>query len=450
MKILKFGGSSIKNGSRMLNVLEIIKRQKCKKIVVLSACGGISDMLISAANFAKNKEITKAISTAEKIISHHQEIINELIKNEKIKAKAEEKINNFSAELLNLLDGVYLLQELTPAAMDSIFAFGELLSTTIFHHLCLENNVENNWFDARKFMITNSDFNSAIPISEKFEPLVNEILNEKNNSNLAITQGFIGSDLNGKTTTLGRGGSDLTASLIGAALNADEIQIWTDVNGVLTADPSKVKNTKSVVKMSFSEIKDLSFWGAKVLHPKCILPAIEKNIKLVVLNSFEPESAGTTIVSECFSNKMQVHSVIAKTNCCFLKISVNNFTEVVDLIEITKNNFDLLYSSYNNGILGILCENNENFISENFSENSNANNIIFSEKVSVICISGQNFKSQPVEFTEFIAKVAKKLGNVKLHQLLFQFSENSVIFVVDECEISEITEQIHSLILEYF
>lgn len=460
---MKFGGTSVKDDSRMLNVLEIVKEQKEKKIVVLSACGGITDQLIVAANHSKQKNINEATTIANQIITHHLEIANKF-NNTSIKNDAIQAINKYSAELLNLLEGIFLLQELTPAAMDSVFAFGELLSSAVFHFLCLDNKINNQWFDARNLLKTDSNFNNANPLAEEYENKLIEIFNNEFNCDLAITQGFIASDLNSRTTTLGRGGSDLTASLIGSAINAKQIQIWTDVDGVFTADPNKIKNAKIIEKMTYSEVKDLSFWGAKVLHPKTILPAIEKNIPLVVLNSFNPKSTGTTIIAQSQSNEMKIHSVVAKKNCILQKITINNSetnnSQIVNSSKVVNNskvnnndlslllnsngllNFsELLYADYSNGNADLLFNAaSDNVVTavDSKSATSKVNNVI------VVCITGENFDLNPILLTETISDIVKCFENVKLHKLICNYSAHSLLFVIDECDVDVIIEKIHS------
>jgi len=466
MVVMKFGGSSIADGERMLNVLEIVKKQKGRKIVVLSACQFVTDKLVSAAIIAKNKSSKDAQKMIDEISLHHINIINATIKNKKNAQAATELIEGLIAELSNLIDAISLLHELTPAVMDSVFSFGEFLSTTLFHHLCLADNIKNKLIDARLLIITDSNFNNASPMPNIYEKTTRNIINNLANEDIIITQGFIASDTNSKTTTLGRGGSDLTAALIGAAINASEIQIWTDVNGILTADPKKNNDATTVAKMTFQEIKDLSFWGAKVLHPKTILPAIEKNITVKVLNSLNPAAPYTTITANSATKKLIVNSVIAKNNCYLFNMksdaattdttSIYNYASITNLISCDeiREEVSVLYFGYNNGVFTILFEKDEaekdvkNFKNKNsFMKNIKPSQVLFSEPVSVICISGQNFKSNPIEFTRFISTVSNHLEGFNLHQLIFQYSDSSIIFVVDATQTDKIVKKIHSLIV---
>ena len=301
MKVLKFGGSSLANSKCMQNVLEIIKQCTKEKIVlVLSACQNVTNNLINAAHLAKDKNINLAISITQEIRQSHLDILkNIFINNKSVLEAATTDILNLCLELDSLVEGIYLLNELTPLVQDKVYSFGEILSSKVFYYLSINAGLNTCWFDARNIIITDSNFGDANPLQENINTTSELLLSELQSYDLVITQGFIGSDLLRRTTTLGRGGSDFSAALIGAAIKSDVIEIWTDVDGVLSADPKIVlEDTISIPQMSYSEIKDLSFYGAKVLHPKSILPAIEQKIPVKILNSLNPKSIGTTILPD--------------------------------------------------------------------------------------------------------------------------------------------------------
>ncbi|HPP40006.1 MAG TPA: lysine-sensitive aspartokinase 3, partial [Candidatus Kapabacteria bacterium] len=234
--VMKFGGSSVANASAMLNVFNIITSQKCNKLVVLSACKGVTDLLIEAANFSL-QNITKSIEIINEISEHHKKIIENTI-NSELKWKALEKIDVYIRQIREFSEGIHLLQELTAKMMDFFVSFGEKLSTTVFYYILLENKINAVLINSENYIITNSKFGEAEPNYSIIKLKVqNELKPEFDKYDTIIAQGFIGSDLEGRTTTLGRGGSDFSASIYGLALGASEIQIWTDVSGVKSADP---------------------------------------------------------------------------------------------------------------------------------------------------------------------------------------------------------------------
>ena len=433
MKIMKFGGSSVADYPQMVKVFDILNNTQGKKIVVLSACKGITDKLEQAAILATEKTTNHSVnknSILKSIENHHINILKSVL--QKCLSPAIEAVNNLFKELQNILEGISFLNELTDATRDSVLAFGELLSTTIFHFLCKEKGIENALWDARNLIYTDNNYNNATPIIKLCDENITKEY-EKINADLVIIQGFIGSYNDGiirKTTTLGRGGSDYSASIIGSILNAEEIQIWTDVDGVLSADPRLYNNAFTIKQMTFEEIKDLSFWGAKVLHPKTIQPAIEKNINIKVLNTFNPSNHGTLITAN-FSNKnFVINSVVAKENC-ILNIASKNIS--------SDFSNDILYSNYcNKTFINLLDGKN---ISEKIANNS------LNFPCSVICICGSNLGNNYALFSNFLSKL-NFLEDVDILQIIFGFSFNSVLLVVGKCDIHKVVSEIHKVMLK--
>ena len=350
MIVLKFGGTSVKDASAFRQVFRIISNTEEEKIVVLSACSGITDKLIILLNYASKNQNEQLEITYNEISNHHHQLIEELINEAYLHSQAQQAVSKLLDELRKFIDGVYFLKESTQQALDKVMSFGELLSTTIFHYYCLSQGLTNIWLDARKFIKTDSNFNTATVNFDLSKKELEKYLQYENfdNIKLAITQGFIGSDANTKTTTLGRGGSDYTAAIIGNLVGAREIQIWTDVDGILTADPRIAKNTKTIETMEFNEVRQLAYFGAKVLHPNTLLPAIELGIPIKVLNTFNPENKGTTIVNFINDSTPKPHSVI-NIKCVRVDFPLYNFenftSKAVEILNtISKYDFKVYYS----------------------------------------------------------------------------------------------------------
>ena len=288
MIVMKFGGTSLANAERIKNVADIIKTRLNKKpIVVVSAVSKITDNLISLA-----KESSKGINPNEKtteIINIHKKIIKELNLN-------EEFLTEEFIQLHDTLNGIYLLKELSLRSLDIISSFGEIFSSKILsaylNSIKINSKQYNGWDIG---IITDNNFTNADIIEETYENIKDNL---KNLENTPIVTGFIAKNKEGEITTLGRGGSDYTASIIGAALGVEEIEIWTDVDGVKTADPKIVENAKQWDKIPFAEASEMSYFGAKVLHPKTIRPAINKSIPVRILNTYNIENKGTLVVKE--------------------------------------------------------------------------------------------------------------------------------------------------------
>ena len=301
MKVLKFGGSSVANSENIKKVLAIVAQQaKDQKLaVVVSAFGKTTNALIQAANLAaaKNKEY---ISVLKGIENHHFEVIDELIPEENKK-----EVHTYVSELLQHLgtiyEGCFLLQELTAKTLATISSFGELLSSFIIAKAA-NAKFKTDYKDSRELIIGSDDYLSA---AVNFKYTDNNIAAyfKKSNTPVTLLPGFVANTLAGKTTTLGRGGSDYTAAIIAAAVNAEELQIWTDVSGMFTANPSVVKQAFPITHISYQEAMELSHFGAKVIYPPTIQPVLKKEIPIVIKNTFKPQETGTLIAKETGKNK---------------------------------------------------------------------------------------------------------------------------------------------------
>lgn len=291
MKVLKFGGSSVGSAANIEKVLSIVadERDDTAKAVVLSAMQGTTDLLIAAGNDAVTGEHKEFI---EQIREKHFTAIDELFDNA---GPTTAFVSGALDDLASICEGVRLVGELTPKTLDRILSFGEIVSTRIFADLLTERGIENEWIDSRKLIRTDSDHGNAA-----VEPVVTtaNIAAALAGQKLAILPGFVAADASGATTTLGRGGSDYTAAIIAAAIDADLLEIWTDVSGMMSADPRFVRNVRHISSITYREAMELSHFGAKVIYPPTIQPVMAKNIAVLVKNTFAPDDAGTLISAE--------------------------------------------------------------------------------------------------------------------------------------------------------
>ncbi len=296
MKILKFGGTSIKTSERVLHVVELLKKAQNESeiAVVVSAFGGVTDQLVEMCRAAsQGKE--SYLGILKKIEANHYEITKDLIDKKNIEAVNKVLHDRFRS-LADTLHGIFLLRELSPRSLDIIMSFGERLSAFIISQSLCGKGIPSEFLDAAIVVKTDETFNDARVHFDKTNANIREYF--ANHKKLQVITGFIASDENGNVTTLGRSGSDYTAAIFGAALGATEIQIWTDVNGVMTCDPRKVKSAFSMDSMTYEEAMEMSHFGSKVIHPKAMQPALEKNIPLRIKNTFKPEFPGTVIGNE--------------------------------------------------------------------------------------------------------------------------------------------------------
>ncbi len=299
MKVLKFGGTSVQNSENIRKVINIVKnRREDTGLVVLSAFGGITQELIDTCLDAA-KGNNQYLSLFADIEARHFEIIKELI-SEDNQQTIISQANQLLDELKGLLKGIFLLRELSPRSKDLILSFGERLSAMIICHAFNDRGIEAEYLDSREVIITDKNFTYA---SVNFEVTEDKIKRHfKGKKKLQVATGFIASSSDKETTTLGRGGSDYSAAIFSAALDAELLEIWTDVDGMMTADPRLVKKAFLIENISYPEALELSHFGSKVIQPQSILPALGKKIPIRIKNTFNPDCEGTLISEHTSDN----------------------------------------------------------------------------------------------------------------------------------------------------
>lgn len=296
MRVLKFGGTSVANAENINKVVSIVKDaiRKDKVVVVVSALGGITDMLLqAAAQAAEGKEAYK--QTIAEIERRHFETVKSLIPvahQSHLLSIVKTAVN----EIEDICNGIFLLNEITPRIKDRLAAYGEWLSSQIITAKMEFDGINVRWIDAREMIKTNSNYTQAQVNFAKTTQKIIDIIDHKT-CDVFMVPGFIASDDTGTTTTIGRGGSDYTAAIIAAALHADALEIWTDVSGMMTADPRLATNAKVIEKISYGEAMELSHFGAKVIYPPTLQPVMIQNIPVWIKNTFVPDDTGTLVVS---------------------------------------------------------------------------------------------------------------------------------------------------------
>lgn len=284
--IAKFGGTSVADYSAMVNSANIVIANPNVKVVVLSASAGVTNLLVALAE-GRDAEVRAQHITKIQAIQYN--ILEQLPENPQLRAELDQIIANIAS----LSEAASLAT--SPALTDELVSHGEIMSSKLFVEILKEKQKNAIWFDVRKVMRTDDTFGKAIPKIEEIKQLCCAHLKSLNNKQLIVTQGFIGSESTGKTTTLGRGGSDYTAALLGEALNADQIDIWTDVAGIFTTDPRITPTAKRIDEISFAEAAEMATFGAKVLHPATLVPAVRSNIPVFVGSSKAPQAGGTIV-----------------------------------------------------------------------------------------------------------------------------------------------------------
>jgi len=320
MIVMKFGGTSVESAAAIERVAGIVKaHQRRRPVVVVSAMGKTTNRLLAIANTAiegRREDYLQQIHDLRDFHSREARLVVPLDH----RAELDRALDEHFQELTELVKGLAVLGELTPRSIDAISSYGERLSSYIVTLAFRQFGLDAAHLDAREVIVTDKRHTQAAPqLSETYRRLA-ETVAPLAAERVVVMGGFIGATADGVTTTLGRGGSDFTASIVGAGIGAEEIQIWTDVDGMLTADPTILPGGHRVKTISFAEAAELAYFGAKVLHPATVVPAIEKNIPVLILNSRRPDLPGTRIVSEAVPCGNVVKSIACKRRITLVNI----------------------------------------------------------------------------------------------------------------------------------
>jgi aspartate kinase len=300
--VQKFGGTSVADPEAIQRLINIVRTARSRDgrgpAVVVSAMSGVTDSLLGIAAAAGGGRLDDALSRLEQLRERHQKAAAAVAPKESTGALGTQITGQFD-DLISLARALSVIREVSSRSLDVVAAAGELLSSRIVAAALVEAGLPAEWVDARRAVITTGDHTRAVPLAaETGAALKSSVLAAIDAGRVPVLGGFVGSTIDGHTTTLGRGGSDYSGAIVGAAIGAREIQIWTDVDGMLTADPRVIATPRLVPQLSFAEAAELAYFGAKVLHPSTILPAVEQNIPVRILNSRKADGAGTMITAE--------------------------------------------------------------------------------------------------------------------------------------------------------
>jgi bifunctional aspartokinase / homoserine dehydrogenase 1 len=322
MITMKFGGTSVGDIERLEQVVSIVKSSlSLRPVIVASAMAGVTNILLDTAQLAVRRGTEQVKANVDALREKHLHVVRAMIKEKGRQAELAGRHSRLLGELSNLYHGVSLLKELSVRSLDAIASFGEILSCLQIAAILNEHGIAAEFADARALIRTDAHFGEAAVDFGVTRDLVRKaLLPMVNNAVVPIVTGFISSTEDGLTTTLGRSGSDYTGSIIGAALDCEEIWIWTDVDGVMTADPRHVKGATVLSEISYREAAEMSYFGAKVIHPKTMMPAIEKKIPIRIKNTFNPSHPGTIISHTTSSTDRVVKNVTSIDGLSLLSV----------------------------------------------------------------------------------------------------------------------------------
>lgn len=443
---MKFGGTSVGSSAKMSEVIELVRTvgtRGTNLVVVLSAMSGVTDMLIEGAERALRRDLAGALAVVENLRAKHAGALAELFQSSAEIADLHAWLQEKLDELVVLYKGVSYLGELSKRSLDAISGVGELLSSKIVARLASERGLASRWLDARTFIVTDDNFGKAHPVWDKLVPLCRrevESCFEKNE--VVVTQGFIGSTENGINTTLGRGGSDYSASIIGVAIDSCEIQIWTDVDGMMSADPRVVANAHLLPEVSFQEASELAYFGAKVLHPMTIQPAIDKNIPVRILNTMNPSCRGTSIRGTVTDGDL-IRAVASKKNICAVYLSSPSMlmshgylAKVFEIFDRHQIAVDLISTSEVSIALTIDSADQIDALEAELSEYAD---VQISREVSIVSVVGRQFREQ----SGIALRVFKALRDIPVLMISGGASDINLSFVVSGAQSDHAVRQLH-------
>lgn len=421
MNVLKFGGTSVGSAPRIKEVAKLISNDQ-PKIVVLSAMAGTTNTLVDITNYLYRNDRQEALTTIQNLELDYLMTISELYDSEAYKHKAQEFVQTIFTYLRSFVNkDFYPLQE------KAVVAQGEIISTTLVHFYLQEQGIPSSLFSALDFMRIDKD---CEPDYFYIEQNLKRLLSNPTTERVIITQGFICRNAYGEIDNLKRGGSDYSAALIGAAIKADEIQIWTDIDGVHNSDPRYVKNTKPLRSLSFDEAAELAYFGAKILHPSSVQPAKKANIPVRMKNTMNPDDEGTLITKE--SPVRNFKAVAAKDGITAIKVKSSNMLlaygfvrKVFEIFEAWKTPIDMIATSE---VAISLTIDSTCHLEDIKKDLTKYGTIEVEENLSIICIVGDcRINNQGLA-----AKALTALQDVPLHMISYGASEHSISLLVKQ------------------
>ena len=405
-------------------------------VIVSSALSGVTDELISLAASAVTGETESVSQTIARLEKRHFAAMKDLSE----VGASETRLKKLFGELSALLRGLTLLKECSPRTHDAVLAFGELLSTTVLHARALSSGIDALLLDSRDFVLTDSNFTAASPDFERTNAAVRDNLKPEKGK-LYITQGFIGRAPNGATTTLGRGGSDFTATILGAALGAAEVQIWTDVNGIMTSDPRIVTGARTVSELSYEEAAELAYFGAKVVHPSSIQPAIEKNIPVLVKNTLDPDGPFTAISSK--SSETGIRAIAGKKNITLVNITSSRMlnaygflSRIFSVFELHETPVDLIATSEVSVSITI---DDDAHVDEIVKDLSKFGTVGVEHGKAIICLVGKDLWKD----SSFVARVFNSLKKIPVRMISLGSSDINLSLVVPDSALEKAMRVLH-------
>jgi aspartate kinase len=447
--VMKFGGTSVADAEAMSRVIGIVTRHLESNpadrppVVVVSALSKVTDRLIEAARLAGNGEGDEAAQLLSDLLQRHLGVASALVVADKLEALAATLTGEFSSLILSVR-ALAASREVSPRSHDEIVAMGELASSRIVAAAFASVKIPAVWIDARAVLVTDAEHTGAVPDMDATCARSRDLIGaELEAGRVPVLGGFIGATDHGVTTTLGRGGSDYSAAIFGACLGMDEIQIWTDVDGMLTADPRVVAEPRLVPQLSFAEASELAYFGAKVLHPSTILPAVAKNIPVRILNSRRPEVTGTRITAEGRSINGQLTALACKRGVTVIDITSTRMLmahgflrRLFEVFERFRTSVDVVTTSE---VSVSVTVDNTRRLDDIVRNLRNFADVACEPDMAIVCAVGENLRADPALF----ARAITSLDRIPLRLVSQAASRRNITFVLRDSDVPEAMGRLH-------
>lgn len=445
--VMKFGGTSVEDATAINRTAGIV-RGRCDKgltpVVVVSAMAKVTDQLLAAAAAAGRGDRSGALAITARLHNRHKETAAALIPADSLCELSQWMEAEFSG-IDEVLRGLAAVGELTPRISDMIVSEGERLSSRMIAEAFRHRGLNAIHVDARQCIVTDAQHGKAVPQDALIEQrLAEHVLPHARAGRVVVMGGFIGATEKGVTTTLGRGGSDFTAALVGGGMDAGAIEIWTDVNGIMTTDPRIVPDALRVKTISFEEAAELAYFGAKVLHPATILPAVAKNIPVLVLNSRNPENEGTRIISLAPHCRSPFKSIAVKRRLTILDVVASRMLmshgylrAIFEVFDKHKCPVDMVSTSEVS--VSLTVDSNEK-LPEVAAELSKLADVKYEGRKALVCMVGENIRGQ----NGIAARVFQAVRHINVRMISQGASEINMSFMIEEDDVEEAVRSLHA------
>ncbi len=446
--VMKFGGTSVEDPAAINRTAAIVAGRVAmgmQPVVIVSALAKVTDQLLRAASCAAKGDRTGALAISSRLRSRHRDTACALVKTPADSGALITLIDQKFDSLDEILRGLAAILELTPRISDLVVSYGERISSRIVAATFCERGISAAHVDARDIIVTDSQFQKAIPLdtiiekraTEKLRPLIAQ-------GKVPVMGGFIASNEAGITTTLGRGGSDFTGALVGGALSANAIEIWTDVDGIMTCDPRVCPEALRVKVISFEEAAELAYFGAKVLHPATILPAVKKNIPVLVLNSRNPSNDGTRIISLAPHCKSPFKSIAVKKKLSIIDVVASRMlmthgylSEIFAIFDKHQCPVDMVSTSEVSVSLTVDSNDRLPAIAADLSQLAD---VKYEGKKALVCMVGEDIRGQ----SGIAAQVFAAIRHINVRMISQGASEINMSFMIEEEDAEEAVRSLHA------